>query len=145
MLLLFLYVFSGGLISGVTKYLQNECHLAAKFGTRLAASLYMSSLLWVDDSHLEVTLLSLLFSVICYFHQREMISFIKLETCRLICCWLRWLLLRVLAFFNLSWEIWQALLWFFLVLHFFGYKKMLLSLCCSCFCDISWIICYLSC
>ncbi len=39
MLLLFLFVFSGGLISGVTKYLQNECHLAAKFETRLAAFL----------------------------------------------------------------------------------------------------------
>jgi hypothetical protein len=62
----------------------------------------MSSLLWVDDSHLEVTLLSLLFSVICYSHQREMISFIKLETCRLICCWLRWLLFRVLACFYLE-------------------------------------------
>ena len=48
MLLLFLFVFSGGLISGVTKYLQNECHLAAKFETRLAAFLYRSSLLYVS-------------------------------------------------------------------------------------------------
>ncbi len=43
-------------------------------------SLYMSALLWVDDSHLEVTLFSLLFSVGCYLHQRVMISVIKL-------CW----------------------------------------------------------
>jgi hypothetical protein len=57
-------------------------HLAAKFGTRLAAFLYRSSLLWVDDSHLGVTLLSLLFSVICYFHQIVMISVIKL--CRVV-------------------------------------------------------------
>ena len=39
----------------------------------------MSSLLWVDDSHLGVTLLPLLFSVICYFHQIVMISVIKLR------------------------------------------------------------------
>ncbi len=45
-------------------------------------SLYMSSLLWVDDSHLGVTLLSLLFSIICYFHQIVMISVIKL--CRVV-------------------------------------------------------------
>ena len=30
-------------------------------------------------------------------------------------------------------------------LVFSGYKKMLVLLCCSCFCGISWIICYLSC
>ena len=42
----------------------------------------MSSLLWVDDSYFEVTLLSLLFSVICYFHQMVMISVIKL--CRVV-------------------------------------------------------------
>jgi hypothetical protein len=39
-----------------------------------------------------------------YCHQIEMISVIKLET--LVCYWLRWLLFRVRAFFNLSWEIW---------------------------------------
>jgi hypothetical protein len=33
-------------------------HLAANFGTKLAAFLYMSSLLWMDDSHLGVTLFS---------------------------------------------------------------------------------------
>jgi hypothetical protein len=32
-----------------------------------------------------------------------------LETCRLVCYWLRWLLFRVRAFFNLSWEIWLVL------------------------------------
>ncbi len=42
----------------------------------------MSSLLGVDDSHFEVTLLFLLFSVICYFHQMVMISVIKL--CRVV-------------------------------------------------------------
>ncbi len=48
----------------------------------LRLSLYMSSLLWVDDSHLGVTLLSLLFSIICYFHQIVMISVLKL--CRVV-------------------------------------------------------------
>jgi hypothetical protein len=42
----------------------------------------MSSSLWVDDSHLEVTLFSLLYSVICCFHQIVMISVIKL--CRVV-------------------------------------------------------------
>jgi hypothetical protein len=42
----------------------------------------MSSLLWVDDSYFEVTLFSLLFSVICHFHQIVMISVIKL--CRVV-------------------------------------------------------------
>ncbi len=36
----------------------------------------------MDDSHLEVALLSPLFSVICYFHQIVMISVIKL--CRVV-------------------------------------------------------------
>ncbi len=40
-------------------------------------SLYMSSLLWVDDSRLGEALLFLVFSVICYFHQIVMISVIK--------------------------------------------------------------------
>ena len=39
----------------------------------------MSSSLWVDDSHLGLALLSLLFSVICFFHQIVMISVIKLR------------------------------------------------------------------
>ena len=42
-------------------------------------SLYMSSLLWVDDSHLGEKLLFLVFPVICYFHQIAMISVIKLR------------------------------------------------------------------
>jgi hypothetical protein len=42
----------------------------------------MSSLLWVDESHLGVTLLSLIFSIICYIHQIVMISVIKL--CRVV-------------------------------------------------------------
>ena len=41
----------------------------------------MSSLLGVDDSHLEggKALLFLVFSVICYFHQIAMLSVIKLR------------------------------------------------------------------
>ena len=39
--------------------------LAAKFGTCLRLSPCMSSLLWVDDSQLELTLFSLLFPVDC--------------------------------------------------------------------------------
>ncbi len=42
----------------------------------------MSSLLWVDDSHLEGALLFLVFLVICYFHQIAMSSVIKL--CRVV-------------------------------------------------------------
>jgi hypothetical protein len=42
----------------------------------------MSSLLWVDDSHLGGALLFLVFLVICYFHQTAMISVIKL--CRVV-------------------------------------------------------------
>ncbi len=41
--------------------------------------LYMSSLLWVDDSCLGEALFSLVFPVICYFHQIVMISVIKLR------------------------------------------------------------------
>jgi hypothetical protein len=40
-------------------------YLAAKFGTYSLLSPYMSSLLWVDDSQLELTLFSLLFPVNC--------------------------------------------------------------------------------
>ncbi len=40
-------------------------HLAAKFGTYSLLSPCMSSLLWVDDSQLELTLFSLLFPVNC--------------------------------------------------------------------------------
>ncbi len=39
--------------------------LAAKFGTCLRLSPCLSSLLWVDDSQLELTLFSLLFPVDC--------------------------------------------------------------------------------
>ena len=39
----------------------------------------MSSLLWVDDSHLGEALLFLVFPVNCYFHQIVMISVIKLR------------------------------------------------------------------
>ncbi len=42
----------------------------------------MSSLLWVDESHFGETLQSLLFPVICYFHQTAMIIVIKL--CRVV-------------------------------------------------------------
>ena len=42
----------------------------------------MSSLLWVDDSHLREALFFLVFPVICYFHQIAMISVIKL--CRVV-------------------------------------------------------------
>jgi hypothetical protein len=78
-------------------------YLAANFGTKVAAFPYKSSVLYMI--HLGVLLLSLLSSVICYFHQIEMISFIKLETCRLICGWLRWLFNLFLSFLNLRWEI----------------------------------------
>jgi len=40
-------------------------YLAAKFGTYSRLSPYMSSLLWVADSQLELTLFSLLFPVNC--------------------------------------------------------------------------------
>ena len=40
-------------------------YLAAKFGTYSRLSPYMSSLLWVDDSQLELTVFSLLFPVNC--------------------------------------------------------------------------------
>jgi hypothetical protein len=39
----------------------------------------MSSLLWVDESHLGGALLSLVLFSICYFHQIAMISVIKLR------------------------------------------------------------------
>ncbi len=42
----------------------------------------MSSLLWVDDSHLGEALLFLVFPVICYVHQIAMISVMKL--CRVV-------------------------------------------------------------
>jgi hypothetical protein len=88
------------------RYIVFERHLAAKTGTNSAVSELMGRH-HMDERYLEVVFyLWVFFFYDCYFHQREMISFIKLETCRLICCWLRWLLLRVLAFFNLSWEIW---------------------------------------
>ena len=45
-------------------------------------SLYMSSLLWVDDSRFGEALLFLVFPVICYVHQIAMISIIKL--CRVV-------------------------------------------------------------
>ncbi len=41
--------------------------------------LYMSSLLWVDDSCLGEVLFFSVFFVICYFHQIVMISVIKLR------------------------------------------------------------------
>jgi hypothetical protein len=102
----------------------------------------MSSLLYMSGFGRGVVQISV---DMCYCHQLGMISFIELETCCLICCWLCWLLFCVLVFLNLSWKIWWALLWFFLLSYFLGYKEVLLSLCCSCFCDISWVICYLSC
>jgi hypothetical protein len=40
-------------------------YLAAKFGTYSRLSPYMSSLLWVDDSQLELICFSLLFPVNC--------------------------------------------------------------------------------
>ena len=51
---------------GVGKYLRNSCHLAAKFGIISRLSLYMSSLLWVDDSHFGEALFFWVFPVICY-------------------------------------------------------------------------------
>jgi hypothetical protein len=54
-------------------------HLAAEFGTKLAAFSVYASLLWVDDSRLGEALLFLVFSVMCCFHQIVMISVIKLH------------------------------------------------------------------
>ncbi len=51
------------LFTGILFYI--ACYLAAKFGTYSRLSPYMSSLLWVDDSQLELTLFSLLFPVDC--------------------------------------------------------------------------------
>jgi hypothetical protein len=79
-------------------------HLAAKTETNCAAFVDRSSLLYV--SHIVERCYFLVFPGKRYCHQVEMISVIKLETCLLICCWLRWLMFRVLAFFKLSWKIW---------------------------------------
>jgi hypothetical protein len=51
------------LFTGILFYIAR--YLAAKFGTYSRLSPYMSSLLWVDDSQLELTLFSLLFPVNC--------------------------------------------------------------------------------
>jgi hypothetical protein len=75
--------------------------LAAKFGTCLRLSSCMSSLLWVDDSQLELTLFSLYFLWIANY-QIVMISFINSNTCRSICCWLCWLLIFVYVCSNLG-------------------------------------------
>ena len=84
-------------------------HLAVEFGTRLAAFLWEVVFICMGDKLRWCLLVGFLFND-CYFHQREMISFIKLETCRLICCWLRWLFNLFLSFLNLRWKIW--LFWF---------------------------------
>jgi hypothetical protein len=61
-------------MSGVKKYLQNECHLAAKFGTNFALYVFFA----VDDFDLGVVLLFLFFLVSAILlHQIEMISVIK--------------------------------------------------------------------
>ena len=127
---------------GVGKYLRNSCHLAAKFGTNFAMQ-DMSSLLWVDNSQLELTLF-FLYSWIANY-QIVMISFINSNTCRSICCWLCWLSISHICVFLLELEIMVSFAMVFLALVLLGYKEVLLSLCCSCFCDISWVICYLSC
>jgi hypothetical protein len=77
-----LYLLFGCLFSEMMKYLHIARHLAAKFGTRLAAFSVYVILLWVDDSRLGEVLLFFVFFVICYFHQIVMISVIKL--CRVV-------------------------------------------------------------
>ena len=118
---------------GVGKYLRNSCHLAAKFGTNFAMQ-DMSSLLWVDNSQLELAL----FSLYSWFanYQIVMISFINSNMCRSICCWPCWLLFRVLVFLNLSLENMVGFAVVFLALVFLGYKEVLLPLCCSCSCNL---------
>ncbi len=56
-LLLYLVSFSGCLFSELIKYLQNECHLAAKFGTNFALYVFFAG----DDFDLGAVLLSLSF------------------------------------------------------------------------------------
>ena len=95
----------------------------------------MSSLLWVDDSQLEL----MLFSLYSWFanYQIVMNSFINSNMCRSICCWPCWLLFRVLVFLNLSLEnmVGFAMV-FFLALVYLGCREVLLSLCCSCSCNL---------
>jgi hypothetical protein len=57
------------------KYSHIECHLAAKSGTECG----LIGLLRYELYWLEMMLLPLLFSVICYYHQIVMISVIKLR------------------------------------------------------------------
>jgi hypothetical protein len=89
-------------LNGISFYIAR--HLAAKFGTGLWLSSCMSSLLCVGDSQFELTLFSLYFPWIANY-QIVMISFINSNTCRSICCWLCWLLIFVLACFNLGCRI----------------------------------------
>ena len=127
---------------GVGKYLWNSCHLAAKFGTCLRLSPCMSSLLWVDDSQLELTLFSLYLPWIANY-QIVMISFINSNTCRSIRCWLCWLLIFVYACSNLGWRIYWPLLWVFWFRHFLIIGGWCFSSYCGCFGNFSWINCYL--
>ena len=55
----FIFLFTGIPFCYIARY------LAAEFGTYSRLSPCMSSLLWVDDSQLELTLFSLLFPVDC--------------------------------------------------------------------------------
>ena len=128
---------------GVGKYLRNSCHLAAKFGTNFAMQ-DMSSLLWVDNSQLELTL----FSLYSWFanYQIVMNSFINSNMCRSICCWPCWLLFRVLVFLNLSLEnmVGFAMV-FFLALVYLGVGRCYFRCVVVVLVIFFWISCYLSC
>ncbi len=83
------------LISGLKKYLQDECHLAAKFGTNFAMYVFFA----VDDFDLGVVLLFFL-SDMCYCHHIEMISVIKfLLSFGFSCCSADWAKYHVLCYF----------------------------------------------
>ncbi len=114
------YSFVASLVITV-KMLHIARHLAAKFGT-FSPPLVWRVIFVTDDLYLEwccfffILILSWweLFS-----SYMDDFSFIKLETCRLICCWLRWLFNLFLSFLNLRWKIW----WFwseYFVLVFCG-------------------------
>ncbi len=115
---LVLFLFLVAMLSFVTGYLfilraswRRNLELACKL------SPCMSSLLWVDNSQLELTLF------LCYFpwianYQIVMVSFINSNTCRSICCWLCWLLIFVYACSNLGWRIYWSLLWVIWFRHF---------------------------
>ena len=102
----------------------------------------MSSLLWVDDSQLE-----LIFSLYSWIanYQIVMISFINSNSVVRSAAGCAGCQFHVFVFFNLSWKLWWALLWFFLLSYFLVIRRCYSRCVVVVFCDISWVICYLSC